>query len=218
MSKQFIREQRIAREKALHRYMDAFERGDFDILSQVLVQAEQDSELEDLIWQVHAAYAAEEELERREHDIEQVRQLLRRHLPSGWEMPLSIEDMPPLTVSDVVARMQADEAVHGSIKPELNSFVQRLRRSSEVLPENLGKHGVRDLFARLGVQASKQLQKLFSETALFLTSGRQQGMAQLAATRRQREQLHPQEAQEEHHPRKESQSVEKHQVPEEEEG
>lgn len=49
------------------------------------------------------------------------------------------------------------------------------------------------LFARLGVRASKQMQKLFSETALFLSSGRAQGMAQLAATRRQQEQAHVQE-------------------------
>lgn len=196
MSKQPTREQRLAREKALHRYMDAFERNDFDTMSQVLAQAEQDPELENLIWEVHAAYAAEEEVEQREHDVEQVQHLLRRHLPSGWETPVNIEDMPPLTISDVAARMQADEAVRGSVKQELNNVVQRLRQSNTTLPENLGLRSVRDLFAQLGVQASKQLQKLFSETALFLRSGRQQGMAQMAATRRQREQSHVQEKQE----------------------
>lgn len=190
------REQRLAHEKALHRYMDAFERDDFDTMSQVLAQAEQDPELENLIWEVHAAYAAEEEVEQREQDVEQVQQLLRRHLPSGWETPVNIENMPPLTISDVAARMQADEAVRGSVKQELNTIVQQLRQSNTMLPENLGLRGVRDLFAQLGVQASKQLQKLFSETALFLRSGRQQGMAQMAATRRQREQSHAQERQE----------------------
>ncbi|HVB21681.1 MAG TPA: hypothetical protein VNG51_07030 [Ktedonobacteraceae bacterium] len=195
MSKQPTREQRLAREKALHRYMDAFERDDFDTMSQVLAQAEQDPELENLIWEVHAAYAAEEEVEQREHDVEQVQQLLRHHLPSGWEMPVTIEDMPPLTIGDVAARMQADEAVRGSVKQELNSVMQRLHQSNTMLPENLGIRSVRDLFTQLGVQASKQLQKLFSETSLFLRSGRQQGMAQLAATRRQREQSLVQEKQ-----------------------
>jgi hypothetical protein len=194
MTEQNAREQQLAREKALHRYMDAFERNDFEAMSQVLAKAEQDPDLETLLWEVHAAYAAEEEYEQREHEDEQVRQLLRQHLPSGLETPLTIEEMPPLTVSDVIARMQADEAVRGSVKQELLSVAQRLRQSNQALPEQLGLHGVRTLFAQLGVQASKQLQKLFSQTALFLTSGRQQGMAQLAATRRQHEQLYQKEA------------------------
>ena len=190
MNEQNAREQHLSREKALHCYMDAFERNDFEVMSQVLAQAEQDADLEMLIWEVHAAYAAEEEYEQREHEVEQVRQLLRQHLPSGLETPLTLEEMPPLTVSDVIARMQADEAVRGSVKQELLSVAQRLRQSNQALPEQLGLHGVRTLFAQLGVQASKQLQKLFSQTALFLTSGRQQGMAQLAATRRQHEQFY----------------------------
>jgi hypothetical protein len=193
MNEQNTREQHLAREKALHRYMDAFERNDFEVMSQVLAQAEQDADLETLIWEVHAAYAAEEEYGQREYEVEQVRQLLRQHLPSGLETPLTLEEMPPLMVSDVIARMQADEAVRGSVKQELQSVTQRLRQSNQALPEQLGLHGVRTLFAQLGVQASKQLQKLFSQTALFLTSGRQQGMAQLAATRRQHEQLYQKE-------------------------
>ena len=92
-----------------------------------------------------------------------------------------------LTVSDVAARIQADEAVKGSVKQELNTVVQQLRQSTMPLPANLGLHSIRALFAQLGLRVSKQLQKVFSETALFLTSGREQGMAHLAATRRQRE-------------------------------
>ena len=90
--------------------------------------------------------------------------------------------------------MQADEAVRGTIKQELLSVAQRLRQSNQALPEQLGLHGVRTLFLQLGVRASKQLEKLFSQTALFLTSGRQQGMVQLAATRRQQEQLYQEKA------------------------
>jgi len=185
---QFSQEQRRAREEALHLYMDAFERGDFDRMTLILQQAEQDTELGNLIWEVHAAYEAEQESERRENDVELVQQLLRRHLPSGWETPVKLEEIPPLTVSDVIARMQADEAVKGPVKQELNAVVQRLRQSSQPLPKELGLHGIRQLFAQLGLQTSKQLQKLFSQTALFLSAGREQGMAHLAAARRQREQ------------------------------
>jgi len=209
MNEQNVREQHLAREKALHRYMDAFERNDFEVMSQVLAQAEQDEDLETLIWEVHAAYAAEEEYEQREHEVEQVRQLLHQHLPSGLETLLTLEEMPPLTVSDVIARIQADEAVRGSAKQELQSIAQQLRQSNQPLPEQLGLHGVRTLFSQLGVQASKQLQKLFSQTALFLTSGRQQGMAQLAATRRQHEQRYQ---------KKVPPTQEEQQLPTEEEG
>jgi hypothetical protein len=213
MNEQNVREQHLAREKALHRYMDAFERNDFEVMSQVLAQAEQDEDLETLIWEVHAAYAAEEEYEQREHEVEQVRQLLHQHLPSGLETPLTLEEMPPLTVSDVIARIQADEAVRGSAKQELQGIAQQLRQANQPLPEQLGLHGVRTLFSQLGVQASKQLQKLFSQTALFLTSGRQQGMTQLAATRRQHGQLYQKKV-----PSMQEAVEEEQQLPTEEEG
>jgi hypothetical protein len=182
------RETRLARERAIITYIEAYERGDFDTMTMMLEQAEQDSELGDLIWNVLATYQAEEEEERRESDVILVRQLLRQHLPSGWNTIPDVADIPQLTVSDVVARMQADEALKGSVKQELNTVVQQLRQSTMPLPANLGIHGIRSLFTQLGLQVSKQLQKEFSETALFLTSGREQGMAHLAATRRQREQ------------------------------
>ncbi len=191
------REQLLMREKALFAYMDAYERGDFDTMSRVLEQAEQDTELGNLIWNVLAAYQAEEEEERRENDVVLVRQLLRQHLLSGWDTAPDAADIPPLTVSDVVARMQADEAVKGSAKQELNAVVQQLRQSTMTLPANLGIHGIRSLFTQLGLRVSKQLQKVFSETALFLTAGREQGMAHLAATRRQREQSRLNEKQQE---------------------
>ncbi len=191
------REQLLAREKALFAYMDAYERGDFDTMSSVLQQTEQDLELGDLIWNVFATYQDEEKEERRDNDVVLVRQLLHQHLPSGWDAVPDVKDIPPLTVSDVIARMQADEAVKGSVKQELNTVVRQLRQSTVPLPAKLGLHGIRALFSHLGLRVSKQLQKVFSETALFLTAGREQGMAHLAATRRQREQSRLSEKQQE---------------------
>jgi hypothetical protein len=194
---QSTREQRLMREKALLTYMDAYESGNFDTMSMVLQQAEQDPELGNLIWNVLAAYQSEEEEEGRESDVELVRQLLRQHLTSGWEIALNVEEIPPLTVSDIIARIQADEAVKGPVKQELNIVVQQLRQSTVPLPANLGRHGIHTLFMQLGLRVSKHLQKVFSETALFLTAGREQGMAHLAATRRQRERSRQGEKQQE---------------------
>lgn len=177
----------LMREKALYRYMDALERGDFEVMARILQQAERDPELEAMIWEVQTAYLIEQETEQQEDDIMLVRQLLQKHLPSGFVVTQDVQDVPPLTVSDVVARMQADEVVKGSLKDELQGVVQQLRQSTVPLPSNLGVQGIRDLFVQLGVRASKRIHKLFSETALFLSAGRAQGMAQLAATRRQQE-------------------------------
>ncbi len=188
------RESRL-REKALYRYMDAFERGDFEIMARILQQAERDPELEAMIWEVQTAYLAEQEAERQENDIALVWQLLQKHLPSGLLAVEAIEEIPPLTVSDVAARMQADVVVEGPLNQELHGVVQQLRQSTIPLPSNLGLQGIRTLFARLGVRASKRMQKLFSETALYLSAGRAQGIAQLAATRRQQEQARDQQKQ-----------------------
>jgi hypothetical protein len=182
------RQERLKRERAFYRYMDAFEHGDFENMARILQQAESDPELEEMIWEVQTAYLIEQEADRQENDRVLVRELLQKHLPSGLATAQVVEEIPPLTVSDVVARMQADEVVKGPLKQELQGVVQQLRQSRVPLPHNLGLRGIATLFAGLGVRASKQMQKLFSETALFLSAGRAQGMAQMAATRRQQEQ------------------------------
>lgn len=182
-----IQKLRQDREKLLHQYMDAFEIGDFELITQILGIAERDPELGSLIWDVHAAHVAELEGELRESDAEVVRQLLQMHVPSAWGTS-EIEEIPPLTIGDVIARMQADEATKALTKGEVVQVARQLRRSSQLLPADLGLHGVRKLFTQLGVQTSKQFQKLFSRTALFLSAGREQGIAQLAATRKQVEQ------------------------------
>lgn len=187
----------LMREKALYRYIDALERGDFEVMARILQQAERDPELEAMIWEVQTAYLIEQEAEQQEDDILLVRQLLQKHLPSGFVVTQDVQDIPPLTVSDVVARMQVDEIVKGGLKDELQGVVQQLRQSTVPLPSNLGVQGIRDLFVQLGVRASKRIHKLFSETALFLSAGRAQGMAQLAATRRQQEKSRLSDAQQE---------------------
>jgi len=82
--------------------------------------------------------------------------------------------------------MQSEAVVNGEVRHEFTSLAFQLRQSSKQLPENMGLQGVRKLFQELGIQASKQLQRIFSEAALVLISRRDQGIAQLAAARRQR--------------------------------
>jgi hypothetical protein len=76
--------------------------------------------------------------------------------------------------------------VKGGARQEVTAVAQKLRQSTIPLPKNMGLQGVRKLFTELGIQASKQVQRLFSEAALILISQRDQNITQLAATRRQR--------------------------------
>lgn len=50
----------LAREKALYRYSSALERGDFEVVSQVLTEAERDPVLEGMILEINEALQAEE--------------------------------------------------------------------------------------------------------------------------------------------------------------
>lgn len=184
---QLVRQQRRRREKIILDYLDAFEQNDFERLSQILQLAEQDSELDLLLWEVHAEYQITQEEELYEQSVDLVRQLIQQHIPSGLKRERNEEEIPPLTVSDVIAHMQAESAVKGQGGKELGGLAQRLHHSSLPLPQNMGLLGVRKLFAQLGIQASKHMQRAFSEAALILIARRDQSMAQLAATRKQQQ-------------------------------
>ncbi len=169
-------EQHLRREKVLYRYANALERGDVDTLAVVLQEAEYDATLERMLMEVHEAYQVEKDA-----------------VAYGLTNPVEDVDIPPLTVSDVVARLQSEAAVRGPIKQEVATIVQQLRQNTTPLPNSLSLRSTRRLFMQLGVSVSDRFQKLFRETAIFLSMGREQGMAQLAATRRQQQQMANQE-------------------------
>jgi hypothetical protein len=180
------RQQRKAHEKIVLAYLDAFEQEDDERIDLILRQAEQDPELGKLIWEVHAEYQAELEEDLYEKDVELVRGLLQQHMPLAWMQASEDGEIPPLTVSDVAAHMQAEVAVKGEVGQEFSIIAPKLHQSTILLPKSVGLQGVRKLFLELGVQASKHLQRLFSEAGFILISRRDQNLAHLAATRRQR--------------------------------
>lgn len=192
-NQQPTREEYLRREKALYRYANALERGDANTLAAILHDAEYDALLDRLLLEVHEAYLAEKNEADYAIDAALVRQLLHQHIPSGFEHLVEGVEIPPLTVSDVVARLQSDSAVQGSVKQEVKAVVQQLYQNTTPLPESLSIRGVRTLFTQLGVSVSDRFQKLFRDTAIFLSMGREQGIAQLAATRRQQKQRTGQE-------------------------
>jgi hypothetical protein len=180
--------QQLAREKALYLYISAFERGDFDKMEAVLQQAMYDPQLEEMIMEAHEYYLAEEKVKLREEDFAKILDLVVRYLPSGIPYEEEAIAIPPLTIGDVFGKLQEDKSIQGSIKQEVQQVNAKLAQADVPLPENLAMKSVYRLFEQLGVAVSAKLQKLFREKAIFLSMTRQQGIAQLAATRRQKTQ------------------------------
>jgi hypothetical protein len=189
--------QQLAREKALYLYISAFEHGDSDVMTAVLQQAMSDPLMEEMIMEAHEYYLAEEKVTLREEDFAKVLNLVMQHLPSGLPDEEEAIAIPPLTMADVFDKLQQDRTIQGSIKQEAQQIRSKLSQVNPELPENLAIKNVYRLFEQLGIAVSTKLQKLFREKAIFLAMGRQQGMAQLAATRRQKRQNQRKEIREE---------------------
>lgn len=178
---------RRAREKALHRYGSALDRGDFDTVAAVLREAENDPELERMILELNQALQAEYEDDRHNRDAEKVDQLAREHILSGLGGNFEEVDLPPLTVAEVIARIKSDVAVRGSVMCEVMTTAESLAEVQAPLPDALSQAAVRQLLDGLGAPINKPFLKLFRDTAIFLAMGREQGNARFAAARRERE-------------------------------
>ncbi len=183
-----LSQEQLVREKALYQYLSAFEHGDFESMGTVLQKALQDPLLEAMILEAHEYYQAEEQITLQGEEREKILQMVLEHLPSGiWDEQDEMA-IPPLTVGDVIAKMQQDRALTGSVKQEIQIIGEQIPSPQHPLPSNLNLKNIYHLFEQLGLSVSTRVQKLFREKAIFLSMAREQGMAQLAATRRQQRQ------------------------------
>lgn len=178
--------QKYARERLMFRYVNALERGDLETVGVILEQAEQDAELERMILEVNDFYVSEQQEMIDERDAAFVRKMILQHLPSA-DSELSEGELPPLTVADVLARISSDAALKRQLEREPASALMQLQHVTQALPTNLTLTNVRVLFGQWGIRVSASFEKLFRETAIFLSLGHEQTRAQLAATRRQRQ-------------------------------
>jgi hypothetical protein len=171
-----------AREKTVYRYSMALDRGDFATVAQVLEQAEVDPELEHMIMELNAEYRVEVEsatvVETNPADL--VRKLLREHLPSGFSA--DDEFVPPLTVGEVVARLEADQQVLPADKAALG----QLRGNQRDLPDAINARTLSTLARELGIAASDRFWRAFQQTAIALGLSRSQSEMRLSAAREQR--------------------------------
>lgn len=180
----------LVREKIIYRYISALEKGDFETLTDILHQAEQDSELENMLWEVSEQYGNEYEQAAQANSIAIVEHLIQEHLPSAAQTDTE-EDLPPLTLGDVVGRLQSNTTTPNHIKREAADLASRISQTNVPLPTKLNRQSFSQVFEQLGLSVSKSFQNLFHKTAVLLSMGREQNMARLAATRRQQQFAEP---------------------------
>jgi hypothetical protein len=171
------------RELALHRYLAALERGDLDALADALTPAETDAELDRRIAGLNAALHAEAGLQPVAEQAQTVRRLLLRHLPSGVERPEPAAT--PLTVGDVAARLQAEQAAAGLAPVTDLEVNRRLLTDASPVPQPLTEAALAVLIEQTGAGGSARYWELFRRAAIRLAVTRQRGRAELAAARRQ---------------------------------
>lgn len=172
------------RDQALDRYIQALDHGDIDTVEAILHQAVCDPELDRLIHEVNMALYVEEGLDTFATGAEQVRNLAHQHLRSAFVDEAEVEAVieRPLTVADVVARLQADRQV---ALPDQEAS-RMLLGSDEELPDEITTRTISDLARRLGVAASEHFWRVFREAAIMLGLGHSHAQAHLAAAREQR--------------------------------
>lgn len=190
-------EEQTASEKAFYIYTSALERGNLDIVQTVLAQAEQNPTLEQMILDLNELYAQEADQERAEDKAVQVVQNLAAiHLLSATPFVPRAEaseaEIPPLRISDVLARMQSEAAAQGRSTKEVEVIIWQLRdQPGLALPQVLSKNAISRLFQQLGLSTSPFIQKAFRDKAIEMSMGREQHEAQLAAARRQKQSKKP---------------------------
>jgi hypothetical protein len=131
------------------------------------------------------------ELEQRtaEAPAETVLRLARHHLPSAF--PREEEVLPELTVGDVAAKIQAEQAA-GRPLPAADEMTNRqLLGNPTPLPEEVTAGTVRRIVEKLAVQASEEYRDLFRNVALALDMAREQRNIELAAARDQSRRRRP---------------------------
>jgi hypothetical protein len=176
------------REMALHRYIQAFERGDLDALAQVLEEAQFDPELDPQIAGVNAALHDEAGIAGPEIGAQTVRALLLRHMPTAALPP---ENEPAPTVGDVAARIQGDPAIRQQLLPADRLVNRGLLDSSAPLPIPATTATIGQLAQDLNVMASEHYWELFRREAVI--AAMRHGVAGLHLTAARKRSTHRKE-------------------------
>lgn len=174
------RDDEARRQQIVERYVSALDRGDFDTVAAVLMDAVADPDLDRLLVEVDAELHQDAGLPAPVEQARAVRSLLLRHLPGAFAEP---ESGPP-RVGDVAARLQADHAIgRQPLLPGDLAANERLLVDRTSLDGPMTARTVRQVAATLPVQASDRYWELFRRAGLALLMARSTGSNHLAAAR-----------------------------------
>jgi hypothetical protein len=175
-------DQRITWARTALRYLDALDAGNVEALAHLWQQAEADPRLEQVLGELTDGLALLEGPSAAwESDAAHVRQLLREHLPSAFP---GENELPPLTVRDVAARLQSDSALGTRLSTADRAANSRLLANTTAVPGELGLPQFEKWRTTLGVSASAHYWRAFRQAAVLLAMGRCQRAGELAAARR----------------------------------
>ncbi|HEY7424703.1 MAG TPA: hypothetical protein VH682_10785 [Gemmataceae bacterium] len=175
-------EHSIAWAETALRYLDALDAGDVGTLAELWEKAAEDPQLEQMLGELTDGIALEEGLDAAwEANAERVRGLLREHLPSAFAAEA---EPPPLTVRDVAARLQADNALGARLNEADRAANNRLLANTTLIPDELGLPHFEKWRTTLGVGASSHYWRAFRQASVLLAMGRCQQAGELAAARR----------------------------------
>jgi hypothetical protein len=164
------------------RYLDAFDAGDGAALAEMWERAVMNPQLEKVLNELTDGLAIGGGLDPAWHaDAERIRGLLREHLPSAFP---SGTELPPLTVGDVVARLQSGSLLGARLSAADNSVNGRLRADLTPVPEDLGLPHFEKWTSSFGINASPHYWRAFRQAAVLLLMGRCQQAGELEAARR----------------------------------
>ncbi len=169
-------------ELALHRYIEAFDQGDLDVMEAALTEALDDPELERQITGVNAAVHSEAGLEPFERNAELVRSLVLRHLSSNVDQ---VEDESVTTVREVAAHIEGNTALRRSLLPLDRLANRQLLGCDDPLPEQATADGIAGLARLLAIHASDRYWETFRREAVVVLMAHGEADMELLAARNQ---------------------------------
>jgi hypothetical protein len=168
------------RERWIHRYVQALDRGDAESIEAVLEAALEDLELSEAIDNINLAYLEEVGVPAFSNAAQTVRELAQKHLASPAAQQERMAFVP--TIGEVAAQLQVQRLVH----PEDENINSRLLQNQRPIPLDLTTNNLLDLFAELGVHAGRRYVRAFKDTAIWLDMSRNHSQIKIAAREQNR--------------------------------